>query len=147
MYLVLLILQLALILSPMRGSAKVTAASQVLPPYQVNPVVMSVEYFDDCSCWSESNPTVVVIPNTGRYEVIIRPQFQNNLVGQRFVYLSVNGVPYLLETRNAVGGTFNTIWTSVDIRNYQAGDRLEVRLLQNSGVDLLASATLTIEQR
>jgi hypothetical protein len=127
------------------GTAQVTALSEKIDSFAIAPVSFDIEQWDENEYWSPENPSVLVIPRSGRYEVVIRPQFHNNPNGQRFVYLFVNGkYATLLEVRNAVGGTYNTLWVSTDIREYQAGDLVEVRLMQNSGIPLGATATITI---
>lgn len=106
-----------------------------------------LEEWDDANFWTSSNPTRIVIPYTGQYEFQVKSQFANNTTGQRFTYLQVNGSsPGLIHTTDPTGSTFNTIYTDVITIDVNAGDYVEVMLMQNSGGTITGSAVAVVRR-
>lgn len=109
-------------------------------------VAFENEVWDDYGFWDSSQPTRVTIPVSGRYSIIVKPQFGRNPNGQRFTYILKNGVMLSTADIRSPAGNYNTIFTFYGVYEFQAGDYIEVSLMQTSGEDVRVSAVITLER-
>ena len=90
------------------------------------------------------NPSSLVVPESGIYQISATVEWPANATGYRYHVVTVNGSS-LAGSQAAIAAvsSVQTRHASSTLADLTAGDDLFVRLLQNSGSDLLCTVHLT----
>jgi hypothetical protein len=112
------------------------------------PVTWYHEYEDTDSFFSAASPDQIVIPTTGRYNIVATVVFWTNTTGVRKAWFTLNGSP-LVQGANSQAPLSGGEATYVPIaiqRLFTAGDVIKVIAYQTSGgaLDVTSSCALSI---
>lgn len=123
---------------PTRGCRVYRSTQQSIPNNAWTPIAFDAEIFDKGDCWAIAQPTRLVAPRDGYYNVEANVGFVNagDTDGQRMIGIFSSGGNYLrVKSRIAAGAAEHWMYlgTPSGMIYLVAGDYVTVGVYQNSG--------------